>query len=159
MQSENLLHINLAHADEAAKRLDIELTDRFFADLEQEEISGGDVHAEIFVKASAGDIFTVKIALKGQVTVACDRCLDPLTLNVDTSDTLKIKDAEPEDCDADDLLYLDAGNPCYDLSWVTYEIIETSLPMQRVHAAGECNKEVVSYIIADDNEDEDNEDF
>ena len=101
----------------------------------------------------------IKIALKGQVTVACDRCLDPLTLNVDTSDTLKIKDAEPEDCDADDLLYLDAGNPCYDLSWVTYEIIETSLPMQRVHAAGKCNKEVVSYIIADDNEDEDNEDF
>ena len=159
MQSKNLLNINLAHAAEAAKRLDIELTDRFFADLEQEEISGGDIHAEIFVKASAGDIFTVKIALKGQVRVACDRCLDPLTLNVDTSDTLKIKDAEPEDCDADDLLYLDAGNPCYDLSWVTYEIIETSLPMQRVHVAGECNKEVVSYIIADDNEDEDNEDF
>ena len=47
MQSENLLHINLAHADEAAKRLDIELTDRFFADLEQEEISGGDVHADL----------------------------------------------------------------------------------------------------------------
>ena len=158
MQSENLLNINLAHAAEAAKRLDIELTDRFFADLEQEEISGGDIHAEIFVKASAGDIFTVKIALKGQVTVACDRCLDALTLDVDTSDTLKIKDADPEDCDADDLLYLDASNPCYDLSWVTYEIIETSLPMHRVHAAGECNEDVVSYIIADnENEDEDDD--
>ena len=53
MQSENLLNINLAHVAEAAKRLDIELTDRFFADLEQEEISGGDIHAEIFVRATA----------------------------------------------------------------------------------------------------------
>lgn len=128
MQSENLLNINLAHAAEAAKRLDIELTDRFFADLEQEEISGGDIHAEIFVKASAGDIFTVKIALKGQVTVACDRCLDPLTLDVDTSDTLKIKDADPEDCDADDLLYLDASNPCYDLSWVPTKLSRRPYP-------------------------------
>ena len=75
MQSENLLHINLAHADEAAKRLDIELTDRFFADLEQEEISGGDVHARIIVKASASNIYKVSISVEGQVIVPCDRCL------------------------------------------------------------------------------------
>ena len=35
MQSENLLNINLAHVAEAAKRLNIELSDRFFADLGQ----------------------------------------------------------------------------------------------------------------------------
>ena len=126
MQSENLLNINLAHAAEAAKRLDVELTDRFFADLEQEEISGGDVHAEIFVRASVGNIFNVQI---------------------------KVKDAEQEDCDAPEMLYLEANNPCYDLSWQLYEIIETALPMQRVHAEGECNKDMVSYIMTADDED------
>ena len=155
MQSENLLHINLAHADEAAKRLDIELTDRFFADLEQEEISGGDIHAEIFVRATAGDIYNVQVKVKGNVIVACDRCLDPLQIEVEASDTLKVKDADPEDCDADDMLYLEANNPCYDFSWQVYEIIETSLPMQRVHPEGECNKDMVSYILTDDNEDDD----
>ena len=155
MQSENLLHINLAHAAEAAKRLDIELTDRFFADLEQEEISGGDIHAEIFVRATAGDIYNVQVKVKGDVIVACDRCLDPLQIEVEASDTLKVKDADPEDCDADDMLYLEANNPCYDFSWQVYEIIETSLPMQRVHPEGECNKDMVSYILTDDNEDDD----
>ena len=89
MQSENLLNINLAHAAEAAKRLDVELTDRFFADLEQEEISGGDVHAEIFVRASAGNIFNVQIKVKGNVIVACDRCLDPLSIEVEKSMMLR----------------------------------------------------------------------
>ena len=111
MQSENLLNINLAHVAEAAKRLDIELTDRFFADLEQEEISGGDIHAEIFVRATAGDIYNVQVKVKGNVIVACDRCLDPLQIEVEASDTLKVKDADPEDCDADDMLYLEANNP------------------------------------------------
>lgn len=155
MQSENLLNINLAHVAEAAKRLDIELTDRFFADLEQEEISGGDIHAEIFVRATAGDIYNVQVKVKGHVIVACDRCLDPLQIEVEASDTLKVKDADPEDCDADDMLYLEANNPCYDFSWQVYEIIETSLPMQRVHPEGECNKDMVSYILTDDNEDDD----
>lgn len=155
MQSENLLNINLAHVTEAAKRLDIELTDRFFADLEQEEISGGDIHAEIFVRATAGDIYNVQVKVKGNVIVACDRCLDPLQIEVEASDTLKVKDADPEDCDADDMLYLEANNPCYDFSWQVYEIIETSLPMQRVHPEGECNKDMVSYILTDDNEDDD----
>ena len=155
MQSENLLNINLAHVAEAAKRLDIELTDRFFADLEQEEISGGDIHAEIFVRATARDIYNVQVKVKGNVIVACDRCLDPLQIEVEASDTLKVKDADPEDCDADDMLYLEANNPCYDFSWQVYEIIETSLPMQRVHPEGECNKDMVSYILTDDNEDDD----
>ena len=155
MQSKNLLNINLAHVAEAAKRLDIELTDRFFADLEQEEISGGDIHAEIFVRATAGDIYNVQVKVKGNVIVACDRCLDPLQIEVEASDTLKVKDADPEDCDADDMLYLEANNPCYDFSWQVYEIIETSLPMQRVHPEGECNKDMVSYILTDDNEDDD----
>ena len=155
MQSENLLNINLAHVAEAAKRLDIELTDRFFADLEQEEISGGDIHAEIFVRATAGDIYNVQVKVKGNVIVAGDPSLDPLQIEVEASDTLKVKDADPEDCDADDMLYLEANNPCYDFSWQVYEIIETSLPMQRVHPEGECNKDMVSYILTDDNEDDD----
>ena len=136
-------------------RFESELTDRFFADLEQEEISGGDIHAEIFVRATAGDIYNVQVKVKGNVIVACDRCLDPLQIEVEASDTLKVKDADPEDCDADDMLYLEANNPCYDFSWQVYEIIETSLPMQRVHPEGECNKDMVSYILTDDNEDDD----
>lgn len=153
MQSENLLNINLAHADEAAKRLDIELTDSFFANLEQEEISGGDLHAVIHLKASAPDIFTIQIHVEGKVTVACDRCLEPLSIPVDASDTIKVKDAAPDESDDPELRYLEARQSSYDLSWDVYEIVETALPMQRVHPEGECNEDMVSYIIREDEAD------
>lgn len=150
MQSGNLLNINLAHVTEAAMCLNVELADRFFADLEQEEISGGEVHATITVRASAGNIYIVQIGLKGEVTVPCDRCLDPLTLPIDVTDTIKIKDSEPEDNDNLEIRYLASSSLTYDLSWDVYEIIATSLPMQRTHAESECNQEVVSYIMGDD---------
>lgn len=158
MQSINLLNINLAHAAEVAKRLDFTLADRFFADLEQEEISGGEICLEVYVKRPIGDVYKVNIKAKGYVVVACDRCLDPLRIDVDTEDTIKIKDAEPEENDADDMLYVEANNQCYDLSWQVYEIIETSLPMQRIHHDGECNPDMMNYIISSLNSEEDEDD-
>ena len=99
MSSENLLNINLAQAASAGERIEIELSDRFFADLEQEEISGGEVHADILVKASAGSVFQIQIQVHGRVTVACDRCLDPLVLPVEAEETVKVKDADPDEGD------------------------------------------------------------
>ena len=157
MQSDNLLNINLAHAAEAAKRIHVELTNDFFADLEQEEISGGAVHADILVLASAGDIYTIKINVQGSVIVKCDRCLDPLTIDVEADDIIKVKDGEPHESDAVDLHYLEGNSLCYDLSWDLYEIIETALPMQRVHQHGECNQEMLSFILGEDDELEDDE--
>lgn len=150
MQSGNLLNINLARTAEVGERHEIELTNRFFADLEQEEISGGEVHATIVVRASAADIYHVKIDVTGKVTVPCDRCLDPLDIDIKATETLKVRDAEPEDGDDDNMLYLDAGKRCYDFSWQVYEIIATALPLQRIHAEGQCNEEVVCYITGDD---------
>lgn len=154
MQSGNLLYINLAQAAEAAECLEFELSDRFFADLEQEEISGGDVHVQLSVRASAGDIYKVEIEAEGQVTVPCDRCLDALMLPVEAAETLRIKDADPSESDDPEMLYLDAGNPCFDLSWQIYEILATALPLQRVHPDGECNHEVTDFILTPDDSEE-----
>lgn len=157
MQSVNLLNINLAQVAQAVECLKVELTDRFFADLEQEEISGGDVRLDISVKPAVGDVYKVYVRAEGYVTVACDRCLDPLRIDVDTEDVLKIKDAAPEEADAVDMLYLEPNAACFDISWSVYEIIETSLPMQRIHPEGECNPEVTSYIMSEPEDDaEDN---
>lgn len=149
MQSGNLLNINLTRTAEVSERHEIELTDRFFANLEQEEISGGEVHATIVVRASAADIYHVTIDVNGKVTVPCDRCLDPLDIEIEATETLRVKDADPDDSDGDEMLYLDAGKCCYDFSWQVYEIIATALPIQRIHAAGQCNEDVACYIMGD----------
>lgn len=149
MQSVDLLHIRLDQAANAAAPMLYKLDDSFFADLEQEEISGGLIDAEVRVKASAGDIYTIHIALKGNVTVACDRCLEPLTLDVDTEDIIKVKDGMAEDCDDPEMLYCHTADTSFDLSWQVYEIIETSLPLLRYHPEGECNEEMLDYITGE----------
>lgn len=147
MRSENLLYINLAQAAKDGKRLTVRLDESFFAGLGQEEISDGDVQAEISVRASAADIYDIDLHLTGTVTVMCDRCLEPLDLRIDTHDSLQAKDGAPEDNDAPELLYTEGAEPGVDLSWGVYEIIETSLPIQRMHTEGECNPEMTGYII------------
>ena len=149
MQSENPLHINLARLGNQPYRFEIELTNRFFADLEQEEISGGDVHAQILVKAMTDCIYQIQAQMQGRVVTLCDRCLEPLTLTVQAETELKVKDAPPHESDDPEMQYLEADNPCYDLSWDLYEAIETAMPIQRVHPEDECNPEMTRYILKD----------
>lgn len=150
MQSGNFLNINLAQAAKHAEGLEIQLTNRFFADLEQEEISGGEVRANILVHALAGNIYNIKISLDGAVTVPCDRCLDPLDIDIHSTETVKVKDDEEDEGDSPDLRYTETGSACYDLSWDIYEIIVTSLPIQRIHEDGKCDPDVLSYITGKD---------
>lgn len=154
MQSENPLNINLTRATEASQSLDIELDGHFFADLEQEEISDGKVNVHLDIRAMTDGIFTINISAEGVVTVACDRCLDPLELEVKTEEQVRLKHSEAEESDAPDMIYADTGSATYDLSWIVYEIIETSLPLQRVHPHGKCNPDVEKYILQDNSADD-----
>lgn len=156
MQSETLLNINLASADEAPLCFDVILTDHFFANLEQEEINGGNVHAHLHIHATADNIYLVDVEAEGQVIVACDRCLDPLTLPVKIKEQIKLKHAAPEASDAPDMIYANASAMTYNLSWQLYELIETSLPLQRVHKKGNCNLEVARYILQSADETDEN---
>lgn len=149
MQSENPLHINFAQMGNETLRFEIELTDGFFADLEQEEISGGDIHACILVKPMADCIYQIQAQLQGRVITLCDRCLEPLTLTVEAEMEMKVKDAPFHESDDPEMQYLKADNPCYDLSWDLYEAIETAMPIQRVHPEDECNPEMTRYILKD----------
>ncbi len=157
MQSGNPLHINLARAAEKGERIEIELADRFFADLEQEEISGGDVHVSIAVQSSADTVYKVQIAAEGRVTVSCDRCLDPLDLDVTAEDIVYVKDDEPGEGDSPEMLYTETDGTC-DLSWCVYEIVETSLPMQRVHDIEDCNSDMLGRMVADGGDEDEEED-
>ena len=66
----------------------------------------------------------------GEITVPCDRCLEPLELSVDTGFSL---DFSPE---GDEL----------DFNQEVYDYICTALPMQRVHPEGECNQETTKFL-------------
>ena len=109
---------------------DWEVGREFFARFGNEEILDAGISVNATV-VNHGVTLDVECAIEGTVTVPCDRCLDPLTLPVETGfeDTYV-----PED---DSL----------DLSQDVYDFVCTALPLQRVHENEEdCNQETLKYL-------------
>lgn len=149
MQHVTMRNFNVAEAARHSQSLQLSLAEPFFADLEQTEVDGGEVEACIDVKHISQDLYHIGVSLKGSVTVACDRCLDPLTLPVEVEETLKVKDEAPAASDHEDTLYTDYRTGCIDLAWLLYELIETALPMQRTHPIEECNPDMLSRLASE----------
>lgn len=104
------------------------------------------VHAEL---SRSGNFIGVQCRVEGSVTVECDRCLDPLPLDVETDFALSVKFGPHEErTDADDreIVMLPYGEAELDLAQFVYDYVWTALPLQRVHPEGECNEDAIKYL-------------
>lgn len=149
MRSDCTRNVHLAAAANEGKPLEITLDDAFFSALEQDEITGGRVSVSLLVSHVAEYIYKVSVRAEGEVGVQCDRCLDTLTLPVSVEDEVRIKHGAAAEDDAPDMLYMDVKGQEFDFGWTLYEIIETSLPLNRVHPDGECNEQMLGYIVGE----------
>jgi len=124
-----------------------EVNDRFFAAFEGSEIRKGEAHAEVELDKGEA-MLELQVSLRGNVTVDCDRCLEPCTLPVSFDGRLTIQfSEETDDCDGD-ILRIAPAETELNLAQYMYESIVLSLPYRRVHADGpdgkpECNPEML----------------
>lgn len=129
----------------------------FFASFENSEILDADVTADVVVEKS-GKYIGVDCHLEGDVTVECDRCLADLVLPVDVTFKQSIKFGQEEQGSTEvgegerEIVFLPEDDTVLDLSQVIYDYTCISLPMQRVHADGECDPETVKYLSTEDEE-------
>ena len=110
---------------------EIQLDSDFFASLEKSEILSGDVAAKVVLNLRE-ESYKLNIAVRGTVFVVCDRCLDPMPLDI--NDEQEIWSEEEEN----DLSPMTTHQ--LDLSWLAYEIVSINIPLVHSHQAGECNK-------------------
>ena len=103
----------------------------FFQAFDNTEILDADVNVEIRVVKQERKV-EADLHLSGTVTVACDRCLEPLAVPVEANPSEVFA---PEDTAED-----------WDLSQAVYDYICLSLPLQRVHPEGECNPDTVRFL-------------
>lgn len=121
------------------------LDNNFFKAIEEDEIKEGNVSATISVEKTAHNI-TLNIDLLGEVTTICDRCLDPLTIEVDALQTLYIKFGESYQEESDDQITIPEDEAYFDISWILYEYVALSLPLKKVHPENECNPEMIKIL-------------
>jgi len=90
----------------------------------------------------------------GWAEVSCDRCLDPLRLDMESDAQMFVKfgdHAGEEDSEDNDVMILPHDEDRLEVSQYLYEYIHLSLPLRRVHlddANGQstCNAEMLSRL-------------
>lgn len=128
--------------------------EEFFNHFENSDIIDADLEVDVQVRKSDGKI-TVDCEIEGAVTVICDRCLEDLTLPVETDFGLRVKFGEPDEEDTEggrEIVCLDGAGTAFDLSQAIYDYVCLSLPVQRVHEEGGCNPETLKYLNSEDDE-------
>lgn len=132
--------INLTALGNGTHQFECVVGKEFFEGFGNQDVVDADikVNAVIVVKSMSAH---VQAEISGSVSVPCDRCLDAVKLDVETSFG---QDYEPEGAELD-------------FSQEVYDYVCLSLPLKRVHEAGECNPEALKYlnVVEDDFEDGD----
>lgn len=127
--------------------------DEFFKEFGNEEISSAELTAGVTARRTGASV-EVDARITGKVTVPCDRCLEDVIMDVDTEARLKFRfgQSSQEDTEEDgrEVVWIPAGECELDLAQVIYDYVCLSLPVQRCHAEGECNPEVLKYISVGD---------
>ena len=104
----------------------------FFQMFDNQDILDADVNVDVRVVKEGSQKVEADLHLAGNVTVQCDRCLDPLVLQV-------------ESCPSE-VLSPGAVEERWDISQDVYDYICLAMPLQRVHPQGECNPDTVRFL-------------
>ena len=127
-----------------------ELNNDFFAQFDEIEINQGNIKAEIVVEKRHSNI-NLTFNIKGKVSVPCDRCLDEMSLPIDAQEKFLVK-IDGFSNDDTEIIVLNEKEDL-NISWLLYELIATSMPMQHTHEEGQCNRETMKqfnrYIVAE----------
>ena len=130
----------------------IDCENTFFELAEIPDLQEGDVKLQIEMDVSA-KIITLDFQFKGFVMLPCDRCLEPVKVNLDFSDHLLVKlmpgIEEPEE--EDNLWIVNENIYELDLFHFVYESLTLALPMQVLHPDDEngnstCNPEILKKL-------------
>ena len=141
-------------------RFEYQIDDKFFAHYEKQDFSN--CYAKIKLELDKKNSFMLlKFDIDGKVDVNCDRCGNPLTIQlwdefkvvvklVDDPDEMNKQEEDP------DVYYISRGESHLHLADWIYEFINLSIPLQKMcppDEAGEsqCNKEVLAKLLQAEN--------
>ena len=137
--------VQLASLPEGHFEQDLVCDTQFFKNMENEDVSHADVAVHLDLDHK-GDLYDLKFTLKGLVQVPCDRCLDPIDIDVDTVYNIKVEYGDSYNDASDDLLIIPGDNPYLNVAYMLYDTILLSIPMRHVHPLGKCNRAMAAAL-------------
>jgi len=139
------LVINLKALPFGLSEFEWTLSDDYFQTLDEAEVKRGTLRAHAALEKTSERAAALRLTLSGVLTMPCDRCLDDMQVPVE-SESMLMAELGPEPADDDERIVIDERDGLLDLSWIIYEQAMLALPLQRAHADGECNEQMLKAI-------------
>ena len=115
------------------------------------EVLSGKVDCKAVLNLREED-YTLKLSVHGTVFVVCDRCLDPMPLEIEDEQEIFSEDEE-------EMSDYKSQMSTLDLQWLAYEIVSINIPLVHSHQPGECNQQMELLLhdhLCDEPEPEEN---
>ncbi len=118
----------------------------FFEAIRGNEVNDGNVDVELNVTRQA-HVIEIEISYSGTIETTCDRCLDPLNIDVDNQETVYVKFGEEYSEEDNNLFIIPEDEGIFDISWLLYELLAIEIPICHTHATlEECNAEMIEVL-------------
>lgn len=112
----------------------------FFSARGNDDVKGADVTAYLDIQVRHG-VYSVGLTCQGWIEIPCDRCLDPMRIEIDDDYDVNIRFGEEYE-EKDDTIILPEEDEKFDFSQLIADSILLSIPLRHVHPEGECNQEM-----------------
>ena len=139
-----------------------DLTDVFFEGIEDSIIHRGNVHVRLDLEKKETMLVGIYY-VEGSVTTECDRCTDPIEVEVEGEYQIVYKIGGGDVSDDEALVVLEKDAFEVDIEMNLYELVAVSLPLRKIHEIEDCNQDMIAllekYVVNSLEDDEDDEDF
>ena len=155
MNSLESLKIDLKGLKDEETSLEFILDDTYFEALDGADVKKGSLHVSVSIRKATG-FFEFDFHTDGEIVIPCDRCLDDMTLPVDTDNCLIVKLGSVYS-EEDDVIVVPENEGILDMAWLIYEFVALVIPIRHVHAPGKCNPamtQALEELSADRSSDE-----
>lgn len=117
----------------------------FFEAMEQGDVLGADVDVKVDIEAKNEAVY-LRMTGRGELQVACDRCLEAMSLPVVLDEHLAVKYGDEYDDSADGVLTLPKEQATLDLAPWLCESLLLSIPLRHVHEEGGCDPDMARIL-------------
>ena len=137
--------VQLAQLKDGHYEQDFVIDTEFFKNMERTDIHRADVKVHLDLEKKH-DAYDCTFHCKGVVEVPCDRCLDPLEIEIDADYHIIVKYGESYNDESDEILIIPESNTYLNVAYMLYDTIVLCIPLRHVHPMGKCNRAMASAL-------------
>ena len=137
--------VELASLREGHYEQDFVCDTQFFKNMENTDVLNSDVAVHLDLTNKNG-LYDLAFTCKGKLQIPCDRCLDPIDHEVDTTYHITVEYGDSYNDASDDLLIIPNSDTYLNVAYMLYDTILLTIPLRHVHPLGKCNRAMAAAL-------------